>query len=75
MNFAAGFNENAQEPFKNQFIQVLLLPKDDNAPETSVRMLASNEKEMTPDRFSAMIDILVNNPARVDEFYLWGIQE
>jgi hypothetical protein len=75
MNFAAGFNENAQEPFKNQFVQVLLLPKDDNTAETSVRMLASNDKEMNPDLFAAMLDILVNHPARVNEFYLWGIQD
>ena len=75
MNFATGFNENAQEPFKNQFVQVLLLPRDDNPAETSVRMLASSDKEMNPDRFAVMLDVLMNHPARVIEFYLWGIQD
>ena len=75
MNFATGFNESAQEPFKDQFVQVLLLPRDDNPAETSVRMLASSDKEMNPDLFAVMLDILVNHPARVSEFYLWGIQD
>jgi len=75
MNYAAGFNDKAQEPFKDQFVQVLLLSRDDDPEETSVRILASNDKEMTLDRFSLMLDILVNHPARVNEFYLWGIQE
>jgi len=75
MNFATGFNESAQEPFKDQFVQVLLLPRDDNPAETSVRMLASNNKEMNPDLFAVMLDVLMNHPARVNEFYLWGIQD
>ena len=67
MNFAVGFNDAAQEPFKEKFVQVLLLPRDDASEEPSVRILASNDKEMNLDIFAVMVDILVNHPARVDD--------
>jgi len=75
MNFAMTFNNKAPEPFRKKNVQVLLLPRDENPAEASVRMLASTDKEMTPDRFSVMLDVLVNNPGGVKEFYLWGIQD
>ncbi|MCW4011665.1 MAG: hypothetical protein NWF07_01595 [Candidatus Bathyarchaeota archaeon] len=74
MNFVAGFNDTAQEPFKGKFVQVLLLPRDDDSEEPSVRIIASNDKEMNPDLFGVMVDILANHTARVDEFYLWEPQ-
>ncbi|MCW4011664.1 MAG: zinc ribbon domain-containing protein [Candidatus Bathyarchaeota archaeon] len=73
MNFSAGFNSKAPEPFKDQNIQVLVLPRDEPPEDMPVRMLASTDKGMTVDRFMLMLDILVNNPGSVKEFYLWGI--
>ena len=74
MNLAAFFNNFATESLKSKKVQVLLLPGD-NAAETGVRLIASNDKEMDSDMLDTILDVLMNKHGHVIEFYLWGMQE
>ncbi len=75
MNLAVVFDQNAPDGLTGRSIQVLLLPRDDNTSDTPIRMLASTDKEMNPSLLGVMIDVLVNNPGQVKEFYLWGVKK
>ena len=74
MNIAAFFNNFAIESLKSKKVQALLL-LGDNAAETGVRLIASNDKEMTADMLDTILDVLMNKHGHVIEFYLWGMQE
>jgi hypothetical protein len=74
MNLAAFFNNFAAESLKSKKVQVLLRPSD-NAVEAGVRLIASNDKEMTADMLDTILDVLMNKHGHVIEFYLWGMQE
>ena len=75
MNLAAFFNNFAAESVRSKNLQVLLLPRDDNPAETRVRLIASSDKDMSPEKLDEMLDVLLNKHGHVKEFYLWGIME
>ena len=75
MNLATFFNNFATESLKSKKVQVLLLPRDGDPSETSVRLIASTEKEMNPDMLDTILDVLMNKHGHVIEFYLWGMLE
>ena len=75
MNFVAIFNKQAPHRFRNQSVQVLVLPRDDALGDTPVSLVASTDKEMNLEKFRDMLNVVLNHPRQVEEFYLIGIPD
>jgi ribosomal protein L40E len=72
MNLSTVFNEKAPEPLKNRDVHVLIIPRENEPLDIPLRLIASSDIEMTPEKFRLILDIILNHPNMVKQFAIVG---
>ena len=75
MNLSTMFNQKAPEPLKNNDVQVLIIPRENEPLDIPLRLIASSDTSMNPDRVRLILDIVLNQPQMVKQFAIFGSRD